>query len=385
MDKIYLDNNATTPVDGDVLSEMLPFFSEYFQNPSSSYESAYLIRQKIEDSRKKVSVLLNCEPSEIIFTSGGTESVNHALIGSALFLSEKGKHIITSSIEHKAVLSSCSFLQKLGFSVTYLPVDGNCRVSPDDFRKAITKDTIIASVMTANNETGAIQPVEELAQIAAEKDILFHTDAVQAVGKLPLDVRKTPFSMLSLSGHKIYAPKGIGALYKKKEVKIFPLIHGGSHEKKQRAGTENVSGIIALGKAAEISKENMEPEKKQTKALRDKLLDKILENIPDVIVNTPADYSLPNTLNVSFKFIEGESLMTLLELDNIEVSTGSACSSESLDPSHVLLSMGLDHVDAHGSVRFSAGRHNKIEEVDVVVNSLKKAVEKLRKMSPLSK
>ncbi len=385
MDKIYLDNNATTPVDGDVLSEMLPFFSEYFQNPSSSYESAYLIRQKIEDSRKKVSVLLNCEPSEIIFTSGGTESVNHALIGSALFLSEKGKHIITSSIEHKAVLSSCSFLQKLGFSVTYLPVDGNCRVSPDDFRKAITKDTIIASVMTANNETGAIQPVEELAQIAAEKDILFHTDAVQAVGKLPLDVRKTPFSMLSLSGHKIYAPKGIGALYKKKEVKIFPLIHGGSHEKKQRAGTENVSGIIALGKAAEISKENMEPEKKQTKALRDKLLDKILENIPDVIVNTPADYSLPNTLNVSFKFIEGESLMTLLELDNIEVSTGSACSSESLDPSHVLLSMGLDHVDAHGSVRFSAGRHNKIEEVDVVVTSLKKAVEKLRKMSPLSK
>ncbi|MBN1620233.1 aminotransferase class V-fold PLP-dependent enzyme [candidate division WOR-3 bacterium] len=385
MNKIYLDNNATTPVDGEVLSEMLPFFSEYFQNPSSSYETAYFVRQKIEDSRKKVSDLLGCEPSEIFFTSGGTESVNHAIIGSALFLSEKGKHIITSSIEHKAVLSSCSFLKKLGYSVTFLPVDRNCRVSPDDFRRAITKDTIIASVMTANNETGAIQPVEELAQIAAERKILFHTDAVQAIGKIHLDVKKTSFSMLSLSGHKIYAPKGIGALYKKKDVQIFPLIHGGSHERRQRAGTENVTGIIAFGKAAEIAKEKTESERKQTKALRDGLLAKILENIPDVIVNTPADYSLPNTLNVSFKFIEGESLMTFLELDNIEVSTGSACSSESLDPSHVLLAMGLDHVDAHGSVRFSAGRHNKTEEVDIVVKSLKKAVEKLRKMSPLSK
>lgn len=382
---IYLDNNATTPVDPSVLEEMLPYFSEIYQNPSSSYESAYIVKQRIERSRSIIADLLNCDPSEVIFTSGGTESANQAILGAALFLSEKGKHLITSSIEHKAVLNTCKFLEKLGFSVTVLPVDENCFVSPSDFDKVVRDDTILASIMTANNETGAIQPVQELAEIASDKSVLFHTDAVQAFGKIPFDVKKTPVSMLSLSGHKIYGPKGTGALYIKKGVRIHSLIHGGSHEYKLRAGTENVAGIVGIGKAAEIARERMQEDKKNIGCLRDDLLKKINENIPDVIINTPAENSLYNTLNVSFRFVEGESLTTLLEIDGIEASTGSACSSESLDPSHVLLAMGRDHVDAHGSVRFSFGRHNTQEDVDATLLSLKSAVEKLRKMSPLSK
>ncbi|MBN1150034.1 cysteine desulfurase [candidate division WOR-3 bacterium] len=383
MRTIYLDNSATTKTDPLVLSEMLPYLEELYQNPSSAYESAYKIRESIAVSRQKIADFMGCEPDEIFFTSGGTESINHSIIGTASRFGLKGGHILTSSIEHSAVFNTCKYLENFGFEVTYLPVDANCVVSAEDFEKSLRQDTVIASIMAANNETGAIQPIEELALIARKKGVIFHTDAVQAFGKVFFDLKKTPISLLSFSGHKIYAPKGIGVLYKRKNVTIDPLLHGGPHENKMRAGTENVPGIIGIAKAVELLKS--EDAEERIRAMRDALFFRIKEEIPDIKINTAVGNSIYNTLNVSFKFIEGESLSTLLQLDGIEVSTGSACSSSSLEPSRVLLAMGLSHVDAHGSVRFSFGRYNSFDEIDPTVQSLKAAVSKLRLISPLKK
>ncbi|HOK56523.1 MAG TPA: cysteine desulfurase NifS [bacterium] len=382
MEMIYMDCNATTPTDERVLKEMLPYFSEKFGNPSSIYEIARENKKEIEKARENVAKLIDAEPDEIYFTSGGTESDNWAIKGIAFVLRNKGNHIITSQIEHHAVLNTCKFLSKIGYEITYAPCDKYGIIDIDFIRKAIKKETILITIMHANNEIGTIEPIEEISKIAKENDIYFHTDAVQTVGKIPVSVKKLGVDMLSISGHKFYGPKGVGAFYIKKGTKIETFINGGEQEKGKRGGTYNVPGIVGLGKAAEIAMEEMEEEIKKVKYLRDKLENGIIERIPEIVINGHPENRLYNTLNLCVKYIEGESILLNLDFEKIYASSGSACTSGSLEPSHVLLAIGLPHEIAHGSLRFSLGKYNKEEDVDKVLEILPKVVEKLRKLSP---
>jgi cysteine desulfurase len=379
---VYMDYNATTPTDIRVLKEMEPFFCERFGNPSSIYEIARENRKLIEKARENVARLIDAEPDEIFFTSGGTESDNWAIKGVAFALRNKGNHIITSQIEHHAVLNTCKFLSKIGYEITYAPTDKYGIVDVEFIEKSIRKETILITIMHANNEIGTIEPLEEISKIAREKGIYFHTDSVQTVGKIPVSVKKLGVDMLSLSAHKFYGPKGVGAIYIKKGTKIEPYLHGGEQEKGKRPGTYNVPGIIGLGKAAEIAIEEMEEEMKKVKYLRDKLERGIIEKIPEVVINGHPENRLYNTLNLCVKYVEGESILLNLDFEKIYASSGSACTSGSLEPSHVLLAIGIPPEIAHGSLRFSLGKYNEEKDVDRVLEVLPRIVEKLRKLSP---
>ncbi len=380
---IYMDHSATSPVDPEVFKAMEPYFVDEFGNASTLYSLGREARKAMESARAQVASLIGAKPEEVIFTSGGTESDNIAIKGTAYRLKDKGNHIITSAIEHPAVRETCKYLEKNGFEVTYLPVyeEGIVRVS--DLENAITDKTILITIMHANNEIGTIQPIAEIGKIAREKKIYFHTDAVQTVGKIPVNVEEMNVDMLSLSAHKVYGPKGIGALYVKKGVRLEPLIHGGGHEKGLRPGTENVSGIVGLGKACELAEKNLLDDTKYITNLRDKLIDGILNSIEQSYLNGHRTKRLPNNVNLRFTGIEGESLILHLDSKGIDGSTGSACSSKSLEPSHVLTALGLEHVDAHGSLRLTLGKENTEEEVNYVIESVKEVVETLRKLSPL--
>jgi len=379
---VYMDYNATTPTDIRVLKEMEPFFCERFGNPSSIYEIARENRKLIEKARENVARLIDAEPDEIFFTSGGTESDNWAIKGVAFALRNKGNHIITSQIEHHAVLNTCKFLSKIGYEITYAPTDKYGIVDVEFIEKSIRKETVLITIMHANNEIGTIEPVEEISKIAREKGIYFHTDSVQTVGKIPVSVKKLGVDLLSLSAHKFYGPKGVGAIYIKKGTKIEPYLHGGEQEKGKRPGTYNVPGIIGLGKAAEIAIEEMEEEMKKVKYLRDKLERGIIEKIPEVVINGHPENRLYNTSNLCVKYVEGESILLNLDFEKIYASSGSACTSGSLEPSHVLLAIGIPPEIAHGSLRFSLGKYNEEKDVDRVLEVLPRIVEKLRKLSP---
>ena len=384
MRKVYLDNNATTRMREEVLEAMLPYYKDIYGNASSIHEFGRTARRAIDESRAKVASLLGASsPEEIIFTSGGTEADNFAIKGVAQALKSKGDHIITSSVEHHAVLNTCKFLEKEGFEVTYLPVDRYGIVNPDEIKKAITDKTILITIMYANNEVGTIEPIGEIGKIAGEKGICFHTDAVQAVGKIQFDVKSMDVNLLSMSGHKIYGPKGIGALYIKKLTKITAQMQGGHHEMGKRPGTENVAGIVGLGRAAELAKAEAPSESKKLKELRDYLYKGISERIEYVTLNGHPDKRLSNTLDVGFKFLEGESIILNLDMEGVAVSTGSACTSGSLEPSHVLTAMGVDPADSQGSIRFSLGRDNTREDMDYVLEVLPPIIKRLRDMSPL--
>lgn len=380
---IYLDNAATTQVDSQVLDAMLPYFTEFYGNPSSIYMFAEEGRKAVEEARGNVAELIGAKPEEIYFTGGGSEADNWALKAAAEAYREKGRHIITSTIEHHAVLHTCAWLERQGFEVTYVNVDENGRLKLDELKAAIRPDTILISVMAANNEIGTVQPLREIGAIAHENGILFHTDAVQAFGHIPLDVDELQIDMLSASGHKLYGPKGVGALYIRKGVRIRSLIHGGAQERKRRAGTLNVPGIVGMGKAAELAGKNMADRIRREEFLRDHLMERILEEIPYAKLNGDRRGRLPNNVNISFRFIEGEGMLILLDQAGICASSGSACTSGSLDPSHVLLAIGLPHETAHGSLRMTLSDKNTMEEIDYTVDELKKIIERLRGMSPL--
>lgn len=383
MKTIYLDNNATTQTDEEVLKAMLPYFVENYGNPSSIYKIGRENRKAVEEARKKVATALNCEPDEIYFTSGGSEADNTAIRGIAYQYQKKGNHIITSKIEHPAVLETCKQLEKEGFEVTYVGVKENGILDLEELKSAIKATTILISVMFANNEIGTIQPIQEIGEIAQKHHIFFHTDAVQAVGSVSIDVKALHIDALSLSAHKFYGPKGIGALYMKKGIQFGKLINGGHQEKNKRAGTENVPGIVGLGKAIELAYENLEEHNKTIQALRDYYVAQVEEKIPYIHINGDRKKRLPGNNNISFRFIEGEGLLLNLDLKGICASSGSACTSGSLDPSHVLLAIGLPHEIAHGSLRISIGKYNTKEEIDYVVENLVEIVGRLREMSPL--
>ena len=381
---IYLDNAATTKTAPEVVEAMLPYFSEFYGNPSSIYEIAGKSKEAITKAREQIAQVIGARPEEIYFTSGGTEADNWALAATYEAYASKGNHIITTKIEHHAILHTCEYLEKQrGARVTYVDVDENGIVKLDDLQKAITPETILISVMTANNEIGTIQPVEEIGRIAKEHNILFHTDAVQAFGQIPLSVDECHIDMLSSSGHKINGPKGIGFLYIRKGVKIRSFIHGGAQERKRRAGTENVPGIVGLGKAAELAFKTMDERAAKETELRDYMIRRIEQEIPYCRLNGDRKKRLPNNVNFSFQFIEGESLLIMLDMKGICASSGSACTSGSLDPSHVLLAIGLPHEIAHGSLRMTLGADTTKEDVDYVVDCLKEIVAQLRSMSPL--
>ncbi len=379
----YLDSNATTPLDPRVLEAMRPYLTGKFANPSSIYKFARDIRAELEQAREKVAKLIGADPEEVIFTSGGTEADNTAVKGVAFAHGDKGRHIITSQIEHHAILNACKYLQKFGFEVTYLPVDKYGIVDLEILEKSIRADTILITIMHASNEIGTIEPIEEIAQIARERGICFHSDAVQTVGKIDVDVKAMGIDLLSLSGHKFHAPKGIGALYVRKGVKIDPLLHGGHHERGRRAGTENVPGIIGLGKAAEIARAEMNENEERIRYLRDKLERGILERIPEVVVNGHPQKRLFNTLSVCLKYIEGESILVNLDFEGICASSGSACTSGSLDPSHVLLAIGLPHEVAHGSLRLSLNKFNTEEDVDKGLGGTSQSSDEIEGYVPL--
>ncbi len=392
MKKIYLDYAATTPCAQEVLEAMRVYFTDEFGNPSSLHSYGQRARKAVEEVRQKIAKFLNASAEEIVFTSGGTESNNFALKGIAFANRDRGNHIITSSIEHHAVIEPCKFLEEQGFEVTYLKVDKYGFVDPKDVRGAITDKTILISIMHANNEIGTIQPIKEIAQIAKERGIYFHTDAVQTFGHLKIDVEELSVDLLSASVHKLYGPKGVGLLYIRKGTKILPFMHGGEQENRRRASTHNVPGIVGFGKAVEIAEGQMEEEAKTLSRYRDKLITGILEKIEEVILNGPPSHlpefsqkRLPNNVNFSIKYIEGESLVLSLDMQGIACSTGSACSSRSLEPSHVLLAMGLPSEFVHGSVRFTLGRYTKEEDIDYVLEVLPKVVKRLRSMSPFYK
>ena len=380
---IYLDNAATTKTAPEVVEAMLPYFSEAYGNPSSIYSLAGESRKAVDQARETIAKALGARPEEIYFTAGGTESDNWALKAAAEFYRKKGNHIITTKIEHHAVLHSCQWLEKQGFEVTYLNVDENGVVRLEELKAAIRPTTILISVMYANNEIGTIQPIREIGEIAHEHGILFHTDAVQAFGQLPIQVDDCHIDMLSASGHKLNGPKGIGFLYIRKGVKIRSFIHGGAQERKRRAGTENVPGIVGLGKAVERAVGTMEARTETERRLRDYLIDRVLKEIPYARLNGHRSQRLPGNANFSFQFIEGESLLIMLDMEGICGSSGSACTSGSLDPSHVLLAIGLPHEIAHGSLRLTLNEEITKEDLDYVVDTLKRIVEKLRGMSPL--
>ena len=386
MDKkiVYMDYAATTYVKEEVLKEMTPYFTEHYGNPSSAYSISRESKKAIDIARTRVSKAINCDSSEVYFTSGGTEADNWAVKGIAFAHANRGRHIITTKIEHHGLLHCCGWLEKNGFEVTYLDVNEEGFVEIDKLKAAIKDDTILVSIIFANNEIGTIQPIKEIGEICKENKIIFHTDAVQAIGHIPVDVKEMNIDLLSLSAHKIYGPKGVGALYIRKGIRIDNLIHGGGQERARRAGTENVPGIVGLGKSIELSIENMEEESKRLTVLRDKLINEILETIPYTRLNGPrGDKRLPGNVNVCFRFIEGEGILLSLDYEGICGSSGSACTSGALDPSHVLLSIGLDHETSHGSLRLSLGETSTEEEANYVLEKLPPIIERLRNMSPL--
>ncbi|MHB8125138.1 MAG: cysteine desulfurase NifS [Desulfitobacteriaceae bacterium] len=384
MRRVYLDHSATTPVDVEVAALMMIYYTEKYGNPSSIHGFGRETNHALEEARLQVATLIGAKPEEITFTSGGTEADNLAILGIAEARRNKGKHLIISAIEHHAVLETAEYLEKMGFELTILPVNAEGIVEVDTVVKELRPDTVLVSIMHANNEVGAIQPIEEIGKIVKEHGAVFHVDAVQTLGKIPVNVEQLKVDLLTISGHKIYGPKGVGALYIRKGVRLSPLMHGGGQEKKRRSGTENTPGIIGFGKACELAGQRMVEETEKVKKLRDKLLTGIVERIKYVKVNGPlGDLRLPNNVNVSIEFVEGESLLLSLDMLGIAASSGSACTSGSLDPSHVLLAMGLSHEIAHGSLRFTLGRQNTEEDVDYVLEHLPKIVERLRTMSPL--
>lgn len=385
MRKVYLDHSATTPVHPDVLSAMLPYYQGVWGNASSVHAYGREARQAVEESREKVATALGATAREIYFTSGGTESDNMAIRGVANALKSKGKHIITSKIEHHAVLHTCEYLENEGYEITYLNVDKFGMVDPEDLRLAIRPDTVLITIMLANNEVGTIQPIEEIGEIARNAGITLHTDAVQAVGNIPIDVNALKVDLLTLSAHKFYGPKGVGALYVRKGTKFNPITFGGAQEWKTRPGTENVPGIVGLGKAIELAHQNLSVTFEHETALRDRLIEGIRATILDVKLNGHPTKRLPGNVNMSFLYVEGESLILSLDMLGIAVSSGSACTSGSLDPSHVLMSMGMDHQQAHGSLRMTLGRNTSVDDVQYVLDVLPGVVARLRKMSPLYK
>ena len=380
---VYADHSATTAVRAEVLEEMLPYFSEQYGNPSTIYDLGQSNKEALERARRRVAKVLGAQESEIFFTGCSTESDNWALKGIAESYAAKGRHIVTSNVEHHAILHTCQWLEKQGCEVTYLPVDAEGKISADQLREAIRPDTILVSIMFANNEIGTVNPIAELGAVCKEKGVLFHVDAVQAVGTLPIDVKAMNIDMLSMSAHKFYGPKGVGALYVRKGIRLPSFIHGGAQESRRRAGTENVPGIVGLGKAIELACSEMEENAKRLQAMRDRLIAGIEEKIPYCRLNGSRTERLPGHVNFSFQFIEGESMLMLLNAAGICGSSGSACTSGSLDPSHVLLAIGLPHEIAHGSLRLTLGRENTEEDVDYILEKLPPIVERLRAMSPL--
>ncbi|GAA0069492.1 cysteine desulfurase NifS [Clostridium sardiniense] len=383
MRSVYMDYAATTYVKPEVLEEMLPYFTNKFGNPSSFYGISRETKMAVDKARGQVAKALNADMSEIYFTGGGSEADNWAIKGVCAAYKNKGNHIITTKVEHHAVLHTCQYLEKQGFEVTYLDVDEEGFIRIEDLKNAITDKTILVSIMFANNEIGTIEPVKEIGKICRDKKILFHTDAVQAIGNVEIDVKDMNIDLLSLAGHKIYGPKGIGALYVRKGVRIHNLIHGGGQERNRRAGTENIAGIVGLGRAIELATNNLEEHAKNMTALRDKLIEGLLR-VPYTRLNGPrGDKRLPGNVNVSFEFIEGESILLSLDFEGVCASSGSACTSGSLDPSHVLLAIGLPHEKAHGSLRLTLGDGSTEEDVDYVLEVVPPIIERLRKMSPL--
>ena len=379
----YFDNAATTRTDDEVLKEMLPYFSENYGNPSSIYKLGRTNRRAVEIAREQVAKAINADPNEIYFTAGGSESNNTAIRGIAYAYKQKGNHIITSKIEHPAVLETCKQLEKEGFEVSYIGVDENGIINLEELKSEIKKTTTLISVMFANNEIGTIEPIAEIGKIAKEHNIVFHTDAVQAVGSVKIDVKEMNIDSLSLSGHKLYGPKGIGALYVKKGVRFQKFVNGGHQERNKRAGTENVPGIVGLGKAIELAYQDLDEHNKKIKELRDYYVAEVQKRIPYIKINGDMEKRLPGNSNISFRFIEGEGLLLNLDLKGICASSGSACTSGSLDPSHVLLAIGLPHEIAHGSLRITIGKYNTKEEVDYLLDNLEEIVSRLRNMSPL--
>lgn len=385
MKNVYMDYSATTPVKKEVLDAMLPYFSEHFGNPSSLYSIAQESKEALEKARGQVASLIGAKANEVFFTAGGSEADNWALEGVADALKDKGNHIITTKIEHHAILHTAEYLEKHGIDVTYLDVDAEGRVNPVDVEKAITDKTVLISIMMVNNEVGTIEPIKEIAEIAHNHGILLHTDAVQALGNVPIDVDNMGIDLMSMSGHKIYGPKGVGALYIRKGTKISNFIHGGAQEMKKRAGTENLAGIVGFGKAAELAKENLESHINRVSELRDYFISEVTSKIPDTIVNGSMEHRHPGNANISFEYIEGESMLILLDINGISVSTGSACSSKSLTPSHVLSAMGIPVERIHGTLRFTIGDPTTKEDIDYVIEKLVEIVQKLRELSPVSR
>lgn len=384
MRNVYLDYSATTPVKEEVLNEMIPYFTEKFGNPSSLYDKGLESKDAITEARERVASLINARAGEVFFTAGGTESDNWAVFGSAEALKSKGNHIITTKIEHHAMLHSCEFLEKQGYDITYLSIDKDGYISLDELEKAITDKTVLISIMMVNNEIGTVQPIKEACAIAKKHGVLFHTDAVQALGNVEIDVKDLGIDLMSMSSHKIYGPKGTGALYIRKGVRITNYLHGGAQENRKRAGTENLPGIIGFGKAAELSKANFENHVKHCSELRNYLKDRIINEIPDTYVNGTMEHRHPGNLNITFKYIEGESILLLLNQFGISVSTGSACSSTSLNPSHVLTALGVPVEMIHGTIRFTVGDFTTKEDIDYVVENLKTIVSRLRELSPVN-
>jgi cysteine desulfurase len=382
MKRVYLDHNATTPVEQEVLEAMLPFLSADFGNAASIHSFGQRARAAVETAREPVAALIGARPQEIIFTSGGTESDNHAIFGIVEAAGGHDKHVITTPIEHEAVLNTCQALEKQGISVTYLSVDREGRIDLEALRRAISRETVLVTIMHANNELGTVQPLEEIGRIAAEADVYFHTDAVQSAGKLPIDVRSMGVDLLSLSGHKLYAPKGIGALYIKSGTRLRQLLYGGHHQRGFRPGTENVAGIVGLGKAAEMSRKSLAEDAKSVSALRDKLEQGLLARVPDSSVNGGRSTRTPNTTNLLFHGVEGEALVIALDLKGLACSTGAACSSGAVEPSHVLTAIGLPPEEARASLRFSLGRHTTSEDIDFALQAVPAAVAQLRELSP---
>jgi cysteine desulfurase len=379
MRRIYFDNNATTPILPEVFEAMRPYFGEHFGNASSIHHHGQETRAAVERARESVAALVGCRPSEIVFTSGGTEGDNLAIFG----LAQAGDHVITSTIEHHAVLNSCKHLEA-GCEVTYVPVDGRCLVDPDDVRRALRPNTKLITLMMANNETGVLQPVEEIGKIAAEADVYFHTDGVQAAGKVPIEVKRIGCDLLSISGHKMHAPQGVGALYVRKGTILQPMLYGGSHERSRRAGTENVPGIVGLGKAAELAREALERgDLAKMAAMRDHIQQTVLRGIEATGVNGDGAPRVPNTTNIYFDYIEGEALVIALDLKGLAVSTGAACSSGAIEPSHVLTAMGLRPDRARASLRFSLGKQNTPEDVEFALGLVPNTVARLRELSPV--
>ena len=385
MKRIYFDYAATTPTHPDVVKAMLPYFTDAFGNASSIYSYGQEAKGAIEEARARVASLIGAHDVEMVFTGSGTEADNFALKGTAFANENKGNHIITSAIEHPAVIQTCKFLEKRGFTVSYLPVDEYGMVDPDDVRRTITNKTILISVMHANNEIGTIQPIAEIGKICREAEICFHTDAVQAVGHIPVDVNELGVDLLSMSAHKLYGPKGVGALYIRKGTRLVSFMHGGEQERNRRASTENVAGIVGFGKAVEITQQEMNEEAERVKCLRDKLVQDLLERIEHTRLNGHPVKRPPNNVNITIDFVEGESILLNLDLKGICASTGSACSTASLEPSHVLLAIGLSHEQSHGSLRFSLGKWTTGDEIDRVLEVLPRVIAKLRAMSPLFK